>query len=158
MTLLSTIATEQVFASEGGGFLILLTIDHADLVDPLRVVNNNVNITSNGDLYLAYPFRLKLPTERVGQVPLAKLSIDNVSGEIVRTLRQISTPLITTIQIVRIDDVDEVEATLPTFKLRNVGWDDVSVSGDLVLDDMSNEPFPAHSFTPSEYPSVFKAS
>jgi hypothetical protein len=155
---ISTTAKGQVFKSEGGGFLVLITIMHSSLVTPLRFVNNNVNVTSNGNLFLAFPFSIKLPTERDGQAPLARLTIDNVSGDITRTLRQIATPLIMTVQVCRIDSFDSIEATLPTFKLRNVGWDVGQITGDLTLDDLTLEPFPAHSFTPSEYPGVFKSS
>lgn len=152
---ISNTAKGQVFQQEGGGFLILLTINHPQLATPLRVVNNTVNITSNGDDFIAYPFKIKLPEEREGIAPLAKLTIDNVSREIIQSIRQIATPLSIDIQGVRIDDVDAVEFELPTFKLRNVDWDATQITGDLTLDDISKEPFPQRYFTPSEYPGVF---
>ena len=55
-------ATEQVF-------LLLLTIDHEDLAEPIRVVNNTETITSRGELYVAYPFVV----EPLGE-PLAMLN------------------------------------------------------------------------------------
>lgn len=153
---ISDTARGQVFQQEGGGFLVLLTISHAQLVTSIRVCNNNVNIVSNSNTFIAYPFKFKPPEEREGVSPIAKLTIDNVTREIIQAIRQIITPLDITVQVVRIDDLDTVESSLPTFKLRNVGWDATQITGDLTLDDVTKEPFPARSYTPSEYPGVFK--
>lgn len=154
---LSDTALGQVFKQEGGGFLVLVTLSHVSLLTPVRVCNNSVNIVSNGETYLAYPFKFKPPEEREGVSPIAKLTIDNVSREIIQAIRQITTPLSSVIQIVRIDDVDAIESSLPTFALRNIGWDATQITGDLTLDDVTKEPFPARSYTPSEYPGVFRA-
>lgn len=152
---ISDAARAEVFGQEGGGFLVLLTINHASLGAPLRFVNNTVDITSNGNDYIAYPFDLTLPDERDGNAPTAKLVIDNVMREISTTIRQISDPPTISIQIVRIEDFDSSEVTLPVFTLRNVEVDDLQISGDLVIDDITKEPYPARTFTPAEYPGLF---
>lgn len=152
---LSQTARAQVFNQEDGGFLILLTITHDLLPSPIRVVNNTENVISGGNEYIRYPFDVQLPDERDGSAPIAKLTIDNVSREIVQTLRQISTPPTIGIQVVRLDNPDSVEMSLPTFKLRNVSFDALTISGDLIIDDVTKEGFPARSFTPAEYPGLF---
>ncbi len=45
-------------------FLALLTIAHADISPSIRVVNNTENITSNGNLFTAFPFDIQLPDEK----------------------------------------------------------------------------------------------
>lgn len=152
---LSDTARQQVFGQEGGGFLVLLTITHADLITPIRVVNNTEAVTSNGVEYIAYPFAIKLPESREGVQPHARLTIDNVSREIAQTIRSISTPPTVNIQVIRIDDLDAVEMELPNFQLRNVEWDILTLSGDLQIDDITREPYPQRSFTPAEYPGLF---
>jgi len=156
MTLTDT-ARGQVFQQEGGGFLVLLTITHSTLLTPLRFVNNTENIVSNGEDFIAYPFKMKPPEDRQGVKPVARLTIDNINRQIVEVVRQIAatSPLFVQIDVVRIDDCDVIETTLPQFKLRNVDWDAGVLSGDLSIDDITKEPFPARTFTPSEYPGVF---
>lgn len=152
---ISDTAKAQVFGEEGGGFLELLTINHPDLVTPLRFVNNTVDITSNGDDYVAYPFTIKLPQDRDRSVPSAQLVIDNVSREIGQRIREMVEPPTVTITIIRIDDFDAVEQEYPIFTLRNARYNALTVSGELRLTDQAREPYPQRSFTPSEYPGLF---
>jgi hypothetical protein len=155
LSAISADATEQVFKQEGGGFLVLLTISHATLVDPIRVVNNTVDVVSNGDTYTAFPFKVKLPNDRADDAPAATLQIDNVSRELQVLVRSITTPPTVQIDVVRMDDFDTIEMSLPPFKLRNVEWDITTMFGDLKIDNIASEPFPQRSFTPSEYPAIF---
>lgn len=62
--------------------LILLEIDHPELTHPVRVVNDMTDVTSNGDIYIAFPFRCVLPDDFENQLPKARLSIDNVSRDL----------------------------------------------------------------------------
>lgn len=152
---ISSIARGQVFKDEGGGFLTLLTITHASIITPLRFVDNTVDITSNGELYIAYPFRIALPEDSEEAPPKAQLTLDNVTRDLTAIIRTITTPLNIDISVVRLDSLDDVEVSLPQFKMRNIEWDVLTISGDLTLDDVMNEPFPARAFTPSEYPGLF---
>lgn len=152
---ISTGARTDVFAQEGGGFLVCLTINHDSLAQPICVVNNTVDIVSNSVAFSAFPFTIVLPEDKDGSVPRSTLVIDNVSREIAQLIRSITTPPSVLIQVVRIDDLDSVELSLPTFQLRNVTWDALSVQGDLMIDDIEKEPFPQRSMTPAEYPGLF---
>lgn len=62
--------------------LILLEIDHPELTQPVRVVNDTTDVTSNGYTYIAFPFRCVLPDDFENQLPKARLSIDNVSRDL----------------------------------------------------------------------------
>lgn len=154
--MISTTAKSQVFGQEGGGFIELVTIDHPSLSSPLRFANDNQNVVSRGDTFLAYPFTVKLPTERDRSVPSANLIIDNVSQSIGATLRTITTAPTVLIEIVRMDDTDVVEASFPLFEMRNVEVNALSISGELLVVDIMREPFPQRNFTPSEYPGLFQ--
>ena len=154
--MITSTAKAQVFGQEGGGFIELVTINHETLADPLRFCNDNQNVTSRGDLFLAYPFTVKLPKESDRSVPNATLIIDNVSQAIGATLRTVTTAPTVLIEIVRMDDTDVVEAEFPVFEMRNVEVNILSISGDLVVVDMMREPFPQRNFTPSEYAGLFQ--
>lgn len=152
---ISDTATGQVFGSSGGGFLALLTIDHPSLSEPIRVCDNIVNITSNGNLFLAFPFLITLPSDKDQAPPAAQLTIDNTSRELAQIIRSIVSPPSVDISIVRLDDFDTIEVSLPSFNLVNVSWDALTMTGDLTIDDITNEPFPQRNFTPAEYPGIF---
>ena len=59
---LSNEARSSMFSEEtSDGLLVLLTIDHAGITAPIRLVNNNVDIKSRGEDFLAFPFEIILP-------------------------------------------------------------------------------------------------
>lgn len=146
----------DMFASEADeGLLVLLTIDHDDLAEPIRVVANNENVTSNGNEFIAYPFEIILPTSSPDAPPRAQLTIDNVTREIAQTIRQISSAPTVLIEVVRTDDFDSIEFSFPQLNLKNVRWDAGQVSGDLVSEDLQLEPYPADTFVPSNFPGLF---
>ncbi len=135
-------------------FLVLLTITHDDIT-PIRVVNNNENITSDSNLFVAYPFEITLPDSTGDGTPSAQLVIDNVSREIAESIRNISTAPKVTISVIRAADPDTIEITFAPFTLRNVKWDMMKSSGDLSMEDIAIEPFPIGQFSPAQFQGLF---
>lgn len=140
--------TEQVF-------LLLLTLDHEELAEPIRVVNNTENVTSRGALYVAYPFEIALPGEDPESVARVTLRIDNVDRQIVQSLRTVQAPLSTALEVVLAASPDTVEAGPFNMTLVAAEYDALVVTGELAFEDVLNEPFPGHSYIPSEYPGLF---
>ena len=154
--LLKSLLKEAAFSQETDEvFLVLVTIDHADLTDPIRVVNNTENITLRGDLYIAYPFNITLPDSREDTPPSARLQIDNVSREIGEAIRTMESPATVKIEVVRVGSPPFVELSFPEFALRDVNWDALTVSGELRVENFVNEPFPAGIFSPAGFPGLF---
>lgn len=137
-------------------WLVLLTIDHADLATPIRVVNNGTDITSNGEQFVGFPFSVELPTNLEDSPPRARLVVDNVSREIGQVIRQISSPASVMIEIVDGNNADVVEIRWPDFVLTDVKVTALQVSGELSLENFVSEPFPARLFTPASFPGLFK--
>ena len=144
----------EAWAAESDLPWVLLKIDHADLSTPIRLVNNKVEIISNGETFNAFPFRISLPDNLEDAPPRAQLRIDNVSREIGEAIRSISTPADVTIQVVRQDDPDTIEASWPAMRLTNARYDALTVRGDLEFEDLTREPYPAHTFSPAEFPGL----
>lgn len=67
-------------------FLVLLQITHPDLTTPICVVNDNQNVTSNGNEYIACAFDVTLPDDQDGQIPQATLEVDNIGRELTQWL------------------------------------------------------------------------
>ena len=153
---ISTGARQSLNAPETeDAFLILLTLSHADMAEPLRVTNGGEDVTSRGNLFTAYPFELSLPDDDAGQSPEARLVIDNIDRQIVRALRSLSTAPLVLIEIVRAAEPDVVEAKFEDFRLTNVSYDANLVQGNLTIEDFTAEPFPAGTFTPGHFPGLF---
>lgn len=60
-----------------------------------------------------------------------------------------------TLSLVMASTPDTIEAGPFTFNLREVEYDAEFVSGNLLFEDILNEPFPADSFTPARFPGLF---
>jgi|APSaa5957512535_1039671.scaffolds.fasta_scaffold24131_3 hypothetical protein len=148
---------ESAFAQDTGEcYFVLLTISHADLAAPIRVVNNNEAIISNSNTFLAFPFKARLPDSKGDSPPRAQVVIDNTDQQLATAIRTISSKATVLPQVIRGADPDTIERTYATFDMRNATWDASSMTFDLVLEDVETEPFPAGSFTPAEFPGLFK--
>lgn len=146
--------------------IVLLTLSTPELPDVIRVCNvpvekyqdlgNNVyGVTSNSQRYIFLPFDITLPQDDKTGAVSAKLTIDNVNREIVQYARETRKALNVGIQVVLSNNLDYVELEYNDFKLTNVSYNGFSVEGDLSVDYLGLEPFPAGRFTPSGFPGLF---
>lgn len=136
--------------------LYLLTIDHADLSEPIRWVADKVGIVSRGQSYVAYGFDFVPPGETEdGRTP-ARLAIDNVDKRIVETIRAIATPPTLLIESVLRSDPDTVQEEFPIFSLTVASGDRNTLQADMLDDNDDNEPVMRWKFTPGLAPALFK--
>jgi cell wall-associated NlpC family hydrolase len=133
MRTLSAAARRAVFAQETEqAFLKLLAIEHESLPEPIRVVNNKVNVTSRGQLYVAFPFEIDLPESDGDHLPQVTLSICNVDQTVVRAVRSLATPPQVSLEVILADSPDTVEAGPFRLTLHGVEYDRFVVTGTLV--------------------------
>lgn len=143
----NTDQTEEVW-------LLILKITHPALAEPIRVVNNTENITSNGELYLAAAFKMDLPDDTEG-VPSVDIEIDNVDRAITDAVRAISSPPSVVLSVILASTPDVIEAGPFDMTLASVDYNALKVTGTLIYEDILNEPFPGESFNPAKYPGLF---
>jgi hypothetical protein len=156
---LSSPMKSAIAAPETGEVALpLLTITHATLAQPIRVVSNTVDITSRGDLYIAWPFDVVWPDDREDQLPRVRLRIDNVDSSIGNALRSIRGrgPNVR-LEVVLASSPDTIEAGPIDVVLKERDIDAGSVSGTLGAEDLLNEPFPADLFAPDKFAGLFDA-
>lgn len=139
----------------GDAFLVLLTIRHAELPQPIRVTSDAVDTQSRGDTFTAFPFELSLPDDEDNRAPRARLVIDNIDRTIVRAVRSLTSSPVVLIEIVRAASPDTVEAKFEDFRFTDISYDSRAVEGDLTIEDFTAEPYPAASFSPSLFPGLF---
>lgn len=151
MRTMSTSAVQALMAQETDAvFLILLTIEHESLAVPIRVVNNNVNIVSRGNTYQAFAFDITLPNDDDG-LPVAKLTMDNIGLELIKTIRSIKSNPTVTIEIILASSPDTVELAVYDMTLKSVQFNAYTVSGDLVVEDILNQPLHGSMIDSSQY-------
>jgi len=137
-------------------FLILLEITHPDLPTPIRVVDDVQNVTSNGEEFIALPFRISLPDDIGGQIPQATLEVDNVGRELTTWL-EISRGGVgakcRVMQILRSDpDIVELDITLD---LTQLIINNQSVQGKIGFLNVLNQAGTSTTFTPTTAPGLW---
>ena len=136
--------------------LILLEIDHAELDEPVRVVNDTQDLTSNSNLYVGFPFRCVLPDDFENQLPKARLSIDNVSRDLMYWIEttgggQGSTA--TFKQVLRSNpDLIEWQIQMSLF---NVNVTMQEISAELGFENLFGKPAVSFRYNPTNSPGLF---
>jgi hypothetical protein len=136
--------------------LILLEIDHADLDEPVRVVNDTVNVTSNGNEYIAFPFKCILPDDFESQIPKARLSIVNVGRELMYWIETTSGGQGSTCtfkQILR-SNPDLIEWQI-TMNLYNVQVNMQEISAELGFENLFSKPAISRQYRQDNSPGLF---
>lgn len=145
-------------------FIILITIDHPTLTQPIRVSNDPTQMLpsaqvrgtiSQGDEYIFFPFDFSFPSQEANASPIAQIRIDNVSREISTVINEMNSAPSFDIKVVLASAPDIIELELPDFKLRNAEWNAVGVTGDITVEYFDQEPFPSGRFNPSGFTGLF---
>lgn len=136
-------------------FLLLLTVDHSTLENPLYFVQNNENIVSRGNTHIAYPFEINLPDSIGDSLPQVTLSIDNVSREIVDAVRNMDDAPSISLEVVLASSPDTVEVGPFPLTVKTVDYDAMKVEFLLTFEESLLDGFPAQRFTPDLYPGLF---
>src|SRR5512137_3023489 len=102
MRTLSSAAIAAAMAQETGtAWIVLLTLSHPTMAEPIRVSSDAVNTVSRGNTFIPFPFLVTLPDHNGEKIPAATLTIDNIDRAIVQSIRSIgNTPLSLLIEVV----------------------------------------------------------
>ena len=136
--------------------ITLLEINHDDLLQPVRVVNDTQNVTSNGIEYTACPFRCVLPDDFESQLPKATLAVDNVGKELMYWIETSGGGRGATgrfIQIMR-SRPDQIEWEI-TMNLSNVKATPKEVTADMGYDNIFSRPAISMRFDKFTAPGIF---
>lgn len=137
-------------------FHILLAISHTDMSATLRFVSNSEDVTSDGDTYTAFPFKIDFPpADGEDQLPSVQLVIDNIDRSIIEELRSIDSAPTVAVSVVLASDPDTVECGPLSFTLKTIDYDAKLITAELGFEDILNEPFPAGTFTPTDFGGLF---
>ena len=135
---------------------ILLEIDHPELTDPIRIINDTQDLTSNGDLYIGCPFRCVLPDDFENQLPKARLSVDNIGRELmfwIETTAGGNGSSVRFMQIMR-SRPDQIEWEI-TMSLYNVQVTMQEISAELGFENLFSKPAINVQYRPTTTPGLF---
>lgn len=147
--------------------IILLTLSGAGIASPIyladgwtqRLSENDDDVVygviSRGTPYIFLPLEIKLPSDEDGAAANAQVVIHNVTRQLTPALRQLTSPPNVTIEVILASNPNSVEVSFTGFKLNGFTYNSETVSGSLIVDQNTGEPFPRHSFTPNNFPALF---
>jgi hypothetical protein len=135
------------------GWLVLL--DLVTTSGTTRVVNNNTNVISGGQTYVAYAFAMALYNEDDEKLPSLNITIGNVDRSLIDEIRTMTTPPTAEIRIVPISNPDLVEIYIPDLTMRDINYDANAITGTLYFADILNQRFPKARYTPVTTPGMF---
>jgi len=137
--------------------LMLLTIDHADLVTPIRLVSDLQNVVSRGNTFTGYPFEPMLPPAVQGELPRLDMVFHDVTQELIIIARSITTPASVSIEVVMSTSLDTVEAGPWPFEATGIQYSDRELRLSLTVESLITEPYPYRLFNPVDFPMLFRA-
>lgn len=150
--------------STSEAWIVLVTLSNANLTDDIRVASDPKQllpvagvrgVISRGQEFIYLPFNINLPTQDDTGTSRARLSIDNISREIVQAVETARGEINCLVEVVLASDTDAVEIAQPNFQLESVSYDALVVEGDLAVKTLISEPVPWGRFTPSYFPGLF---
>ena len=119
------------------------------------------NAVQKLNTYLPFPFEIELGNSEPGSYTGARLKIDNVDRAILTAFRAIKPSdeaAEVTIRICLASSPETVEFETPPLAWRQISYDTISISGELTAPSFFVSAFPAHHFTPTDYPNLFSTA
>ena len=159
----SPVALSALFSQETEeAFVPLILLNHPEMTEPFRVAGSRSDVITNDTFqfnatYYAYPFSIQLPDEQEDRPPEVSIIIDNIDKRLVDFLRTPArgSPTIT-LTIVLESTPTVIEAGPFEFTLRSVTWNRLTIRGVLSYEQILDEPYPAGTFNPAEFPGLFQ--
>lgn len=166
MRILSLNFRKALFSQESGEVpIFLLTITHPSLADPIYLSTDPTERFSTTPLmyrttsrtidFLYAGIDVTIPDEQDKTPPASKLTIQNVTRDLIPLARSVSTPPSVKIEAVLASDLDTVEMTFPALDMSNLTYDANQLVFDLTMDALVTEPFPSGTFSPAYFPGLF---
>lgn len=156
MSRLSQEATTAVLAPETEKvFLHLLTIEVSNGA-VLRFADNNQNITSRGNEYIAAGFTIVLPEQTDNTPRPCRLAIDNTDLAIFQTIKQaVGQDVTVTVCVIMADKPDIYERGPLKYRLRNIRASKETIEGEVYDFYLIDRKFPKDTYAPEDFQGMF---
>lgn len=149
-------AMQAMFAQETGEApLVCVTVSHASLATPLRLVNDGADLVRSAGTFEAAEFDVSLPGDDPDETPRLGITFSNIDRVAGRTLAAFTTPPLVTIEMVLASTPNVIESGPHVFRLTSWTRSAEVVTAELTVEDVQAEPYPKDSFTPNNSPGLF---
>lgn len=146
----------QLFAQESPDpFLMLVTLDHEDLDEPIYLVNNTTNILSRGLTFMSFPMRIGLPADDGETARTVSIEFDNVSLDLINAFRTITSPAQVKLEMILSSIPDVVQIAIEDLEIQNIAYNKNNISATLVVDNFLNTELTSERYYPSNFPGLF---
>jgi hypothetical protein len=166
MRVLSLNFREAIFGQESGEVpIFLLTITHPDLDGPIYLTTDATErlgtdplvygTVSRGVTFLYAGIDVTIPDEQDKSPPASKLTVANVTRDLIPLARSVNSPPSVQIEAVLASAPDDVEMNWPALDMSNLTYDASALQFDLTMDALVTEPYPSGTFSPAYFPGLF---
>jgi len=121
-------------------FHLLITIKDSTGTVLERFTSDAVDTVVGANTFIPYPFDLHLPKNVDGQVSTTTLSLDNVSRDVINSIRSTDRAMTVDMKVVLSSNTSETMVEYTDYELRQVSYDPVIISGQLTLENFLSEP------------------
>lgn len=159
-------ALKAIFSPDSDDTLVVLLTFSGSGIETTRIADNYTQrlsetasdivygLKSRGNNFWFLPFNFTLPTED-DAAPRCRITINDATRQLIPLIRSINQSITVKIEIVLKSDPDTVEVDFGNFLMGNITYNADTIIGELTVESLALEPFPAHSFTPSYFPGLF---
>lgn len=134
--------------------LLLITISPPGF-DVVRIVDNTVDVTSNGNLFTALPLKVKITPDDGETLQRVTLTLDNISLELIDWVRTLTYPIPVTLETVFSGQLDVVEQSISDLIIKQIEYTSQTITATLFADDDFNQKIPSDTYNPLEFPGIF---
>ena len=153
---LSPALINQIFSQESNDpFLALLTLNHDTFDNPIYLVNNSVDIVSNGITYTAFPFIITLPADDGETARNFKIEFDNVSLLLIEEIRSVTTPIQVKIEMILASMPDDIQMSQDELKIQNVTYNKQRVVATIIMDTFLTTEITSERYGPTNFKGLF---
>lgn len=136
--------------------LPLLTINHADLDEPIRIAQAQADVVSRGHTFQAVAFAVTLPKDDGETQASVRLVMDNVDRRFTELIRTVPTPADAMVELVLASAPNTLEAGPWYFSAQTVSWDVSQVEFTLGYEDLLNAEHLVYALDPVTFPAMFR--
>ena len=155
MASLSLHAVDQLYRSESEDPILMLLNLNFPNGNSFYYVNNTEDLTSNGQLYTAFPFQFNLPNDTTDSVPELNITIDNIGLELIDDFSQNTDSISCTIDLVFASNPDFSELKINNLIVKNISYNKSLISINLGYEDILNLQVPSDTYNPVDFPGIF---
>lgn len=155
MSNISLNAIDQLYRSESEDpCLMLLTLNFPNNND-FFYVNNTEDITSNGQLFTAFPFAFTLPSDDADQTPELTIILDNIGLDLIDDFSETVENIGCRVDLIFASNPDFYEVSVQNLIVKNISYNKQVIRLSIGYEDILNTSIPSFTYNSKDFPGIF---